>query len=291
MRLLSLVMPLLLLAAGIAPAAAAEFQPARLSVTAAGKGPDVLLIPGLATPRQVWDDTARRFSADHRLHLVQLAGFGGAPAGPNAEGPVLAPVVEELHQYLQSRHLAHVAVIGHSMGGLMGLMLAKAHPEDVGRLMVVDVLPFYPVIISPEATPASMAPIASQTRTMLAGMTPQEFAAAQQQAVQRMSITPEGQKRVLDWSLASDRRVVAGASADDLTTDLRGELATMTTPITVIYAYASAMGRPAEQVDALYASNYASAPHKRLVRIDGSLHFIMLDQPDAFAKEVKAFLQ
>ena len=45
------------------------------------------------------------------------------------------------------------------------------------------------------------------------------------------------------------------------------------------------------RLHAVYASNYASAPNKRLARVDGSMHFIMLDQPDAFAQQVEAFLK
>jgi pimeloyl-ACP methyl ester carboxylesterase len=32
-------------------------------------------------------------------------------------------------------------------------------------------------------------------------------------------------------------------------------------------------------------------PDKTMVRIDSSYHFIMLDQPDAFARELDSFLQ
>jgi pimeloyl-ACP methyl ester carboxylesterase len=32
-------------------------------------------------------------------------------------------------------------------------------------------------------------------------------------------------------------------------------------------------------------------PNKTMVRIDGSFHFIMLDQPDVFAAQVDAFLK
>ena len=49
-------------------------------------------------------------------------------------------------------------VAGHSVGGLMTLMLAQRHPEDVSRALVVDALPFYAMLFGPQATPASIEP-------------------------------------------------------------------------------------------------------------------------------------
>jgi pimeloyl-ACP methyl ester carboxylesterase len=51
---------------------------------------------------------------------------------------------------------------------------------------------------------------------------------------------------------------------------------------------ASAM--PADMVDGLYKGAFATAKTATLKRIDGSRHFIMLDQPAAFAAAVDTFL-
>src|ERR1700729_1888439 len=78
--------------------------PTRFSVVirgaAPGKGADVILIPGLSSSRDVYAAEAKLLTANYRLHLIQIAGFAGEPAGPNATGPMLAPVVEQLHQYI-----------------------------------------------------------------------------------------------------------------------------------------------------------------------------------------------
>ena len=61
----------------------------RITVTVRGKGPDVLLIPGLACSGAVWEATVAHLEGHYRLHIVQIAGFGGSPAQANAKGPVL----------------------------------------------------------------------------------------------------------------------------------------------------------------------------------------------------------
>ena len=82
---------------------------------------DVILIPGLASSREVWRATADRLKATHRVHLVQLAGFAGEP-WTHGDGAFVQPAVDELARYAAT--LNRPAVIGHSMGGMTGVMLA-----------------------------------------------------------------------------------------------------------------------------------------------------------------------
>ena len=51
------------------------------------------------------------------------------------------------------------------------------------------------------------------------------------------------------------------------------------------------MGAPASMVEKTYADAYAALPGVTLKRVDDSRHFIMLDQPKAFAEAVEAFLK
>src|SRR5580765_6837302 len=76
-------------------AAAEIFVPSRFSVQVVGSGPDVLLIPGLASSRQVWRQTVAAIPG-YRYHLVQIAGFAGEPVRDNMAGPVVAGVAEQL---------------------------------------------------------------------------------------------------------------------------------------------------------------------------------------------------
>jgi pimeloyl-ACP methyl ester carboxylesterase len=78
----------------------------------------------------------------------------------------------------------------------------------------------------------------------------------------------------------------------DLTlTDLRPRLSAIRAPVKVLYAWDADMGALPEQIDEMYAAAYAELTHAQLKRIDGSFHFIMLDQPDMFAQELDGFLR
>jgi len=268
--------------------------PTRFSVViegvAPGNGTDVLLLPGLASSRDVYAAEAKLLAPNFRLHLIQVAGFACEPAGPNASGPILAPVVEQLHQYIIDNHLQPIPVIGHSMGGLLALMLAQAHPGDVSKLLIVDTLPFYGLVFSPGATVESVAPQAKVMADQILKMPADQFAASQPLFASRMVISPDGVKAISASSIASDRTVFVNAMVEDLATDLRPQLATIKTPATLLYPCEAAEGSEA-QVTALYTTAYASMPNLHLVRIDNSRHFIMYDQPIAFDKAIQTFLK
>ncbi len=100
---------------------------------------------------------------------------------------MLAPVADELVRYIADQHLIASTVIGHSLGGELALMLAERSPTPVGRAMMVDALPYLPLMFSLEATPASIAPMAAAMPDKTAVQSSTEFAAAEPAAMARLS--------------------------------------------------------------------------------------------------------
>jgi pimeloyl-ACP methyl ester carboxylesterase len=275
------------------PATAAQSAPFtsdRLSVEVIGSGPDVILIPGLVSSREVWRPLATRLSATHRVHLVQLAGFAGEPWS-HGDGPFVAPEVEELARYIAEAGLDRPAIIGHSMGGLSGLLLAQAHPDRVGRLMIVDALPFYSALFGPTATPETARPFAAQMTAGMLAADDAAFRAQQVQSAQGLARDPAMREAMVEWSMASDRHAVAAALTDVMTTDARPGLAAMTTPVTALYATDADGGPPPAMAQGLWEREYAALPGVRLIAVDGSRHFIMADQPARFDAIVDEFLR
>ncbi len=268
----------------------AAFASDRLSVEVVGSGPDIILIPGLASSREVWRPLANRLSATHRVHLVQLAGFAGEP-WVHGDGPFVQPEVEELARYTAEAGLERPAIIGHSMGGLSGLLLAQQRPERVGRLMIVDALPFYSALFGPTVTVETARPVAAQMAAAMIAADAATYRTQQTQAAQGLARDPAIREAMVAWSLASDRRAVAAAFSDVVTTDARPGLAAMTTPVTALYATDADGGPPPALAQALWTQEYATLPRVRLVRIDGARHFIMADQPALFDAAVDEFLR
>jgi pimeloyl-ACP methyl ester carboxylesterase len=277
--------PLLIAAAlslaclGAAPApppaaapAARPFVPTRFSVVVQGTGPDVLLIPGLTGSREVWKGSVAAVPG-YRYHLLQVAGFAGTPPRGNAKGDVVAPLAEEVVRYIATRGLRRPAIVGHSMGGTVAMMVAARHPSFVGKVMVVDMLPQPAGIIGGDAV--GIRGLADSLRDL--------------------SATPGG-RRLVESAIrlfgnpesGADPDVTARATHELALTDLTPELPRIAAPLTVLYASLDPSRRTAD--DARYRIAYRGKRGAKLVRIDQSGHMIMYDQPARFRAELKAFL-
>jgi pimeloyl-ACP methyl ester carboxylesterase len=265
------------------PATASEARLSHITIKSVGHGSPIVLIPGLASPAAVFDGLAAKFGPGHRLIFVQVNGFAGsAPAAAPLDN-LLPSAVDELAGWLAANHVEKPAVIGHSMGGLMTLMLAKRHPAAAGKLMIVDALPFYGMLFGPSATPDAVRPIVEQMRAgLVSGTSPA-------QVPPHMSNTDAGKAKILAWLKTSDPKTVGEALVEDATTDVRPDLNAIPQPVTVLYAVPSPENKA--MIDGLYSAAYKSLAGAKLVGVDGSEHFIMLDQPDAFAAAVADFLK
>ncbi len=272
-------------------ASAQAFTSDRISVTTSGQGKDVILIPGLSSSPRVWKEMIAAVPG-YRYHLVQVAGFAGAPGGGNAKGDtVAAPVAEEIARYIAVNKLTAPAVIGHSMGGTMGMMLAARHPASVSKLMVVDMFPFIGAMFGgPNATAESVKPMADN---IFAQMTKADDATRQKQrdaTIAGMIDTESMRAGALEDSAKSDTDVSARAYRELVVTDLRPELARITAPTTVLYVTPKGVPLSDAQMDGYYQASYATLKGATLKRIPDAAHFIMWDQPVRFQQEVKAFL-
>lgn len=247
------------------------FASNRIAVTVRGSGPDVVLIHGLNGSAAVWDGTVKAVPG-YRYHLVQIAGFAGAPPRGNATGKVVAPVAAEVARYIAEKGLRKPAVIGHSMGGVIALMLASRYPARVGKAMVVDITPDAAGLVGLRS--AALKPVADTLLGLLA--------------------TPEGQSlfdRFDNGRSTSDRGVTSRALHELATTDLTPELPRIAAPLTVVYATPPGDPQRAAAVQRSYGRSYAGAKGAKLVRVANSGHMVMYDKPGEFGAAVRAFLK
>ena len=273
---------LLAVLAASLPAAASSapaFSPSRISVTVQGTGPDVVLIPGLASSPKVWSGTVAALPG-YRYHLVQVAGFAGTPARGNAKGAVAGGAAAEIARYIEAKGLRRPAVIGHSMGGSIALMLAARHPGAAGRVMVVDMLP----------APARIAGLPSSAARPMARLLGGELAGADR--LRRDLKSMVGRFGNSDWLATKSDGAVVGRSLDELLgTDLTPELDRIRIPLTVVYACPDPFKLTCRRFDRIYAEAYGRRPGTRLTPIARSGHMIMHDQPLAFRAEMARFLR
>ena len=102
-------------------------------VEIAGSEPPLLLVHGFT-------DTSRSFSllaphlSERRLIMPDLRGHGGSQAG---KGYRAADFADDIAGMIQRLRLDRPIVVGHSLGGMVSIMLAARHPELIGGLVIV----------------------------------------------------------------------------------------------------------------------------------------------------------
>jgi len=275
----------------------ADFQSDRIHVRVDGDvgGRDIILIPGLSSSPEIWQGTVDHLGAGWRVHRIHVQGFAGAPAEGNAQGatpsPVAAPVAEEIARYIREKGLSKPVVVGHSMGGTIGMMLAARHPDAVGKLMVVDMIPFMGAMFAaPGASAESVTPVADQIWAAQANSPREAYVAQATTSINGMINTESRRAEALEDMRESDQKVSAAAFRELITTDLRPELSKITAPTEVVYAKFNDPRMTPQITDSIYRMSFANLKDAQLKRIDDSAHFIMFDQPQAFYADLDAFL-
>jgi pimeloyl-ACP methyl ester carboxylesterase len=299
-RLASLALPPLALIAAPLPAwaqagqAAEAVTPAfaseRITVEVVGSGPDVVLIPGLSSSPDVWRSTIAALPG-YRYHLIHVRGFAGLAPGANATGPVVSPVADEIARYVRDGGLNRPALVGHSLGGTLAMMVATRNPDRVGRLMVVDMFPFIGAMFGgPQATPDSVRPMAEQIRTNIATATGDARRTQVEQTIAGMVRTENMRAAAVDHSLTSDGPTSGQAMYDIITTDLTPDLVRFTGPFRVLYAAPPTMPIAPDMLGIFYRTAYSGAPQAEVELIPDAYHFIMWDEPARFQRELREFL-
>lgn len=278
------------LAASPAAWAQAAFASRRIVVETRGRGPDLVLIPGLASTSAVWRGTADRLAGRYRLHLVSVRGFGDLAAQANAEGAVMGAVAGEIRRYITDQRLNRPSLIGHSMGGQLGIRVAADMPGRVSRLMTVDSSPFFAALISPQATVGDVEPIAQVAYQAIQFLGDDALRARGREMGLELGGATDALFGTMGWQ-GGDRKVLAQSLYEVMTVDLRRRLADITAPVTVVYGWSADQNSPRSRTDTLFRAAYANLPTAATFeRIEGAEHMVMIDQPTRFMAAVDRFL-
>jgi len=261
----------------------------RMERTGVEGAPAVVFVPGLASHGDLWRPWAEEYADTYDVFVVTAPGFAGEQPRVGG-GPFLQSTVAEIAASLKRYGVSKATIVGHSIGGLMALMLANEAPDLVGNVLVVDSLPYLAAMFMPGTEPDQARAQAYFMADRMKAMPHIAFIAQQKQGLPRLSNTPAFLPVLEKWSTASDQATVAKAFAEGLGTDYRLELKNITVRITVLAAFSKAMGVPRAQIKMLYETQYAGLRHVDVHLVDDSYHFIMIDQPEQFSQHLSNVL-
>ncbi len=108
-----------------------------------GQGTPLVILHGLFGLLDNWQTLAKFWSQKYHVYLVDLRNHGRSPHSNDFNYDLM---VADLAEFITEHQLQNPIIMGHSMGGKVAMNFALTHPEQVSKLIVVDIAPrAYPV--------------------------------------------------------------------------------------------------------------------------------------------------
>lgn len=105
-----------------------------------GKGEPLLLIHGLGSSTQDWENQVAFFSSRYQVIAFDLRGHGKTdkPKHPYT----VSLLAEDTACFIKALNLSPVNVVGHSLGGMIAFQLAVDYPTLIKSMIIVNSAPF-----------------------------------------------------------------------------------------------------------------------------------------------------
>ena len=251
----------------------------------------VVFLHGLFGQGRNWNTIGKALAAGHRVILVDLPNHGRSAWTDRIDYVEMADAVaREVLAPLAAA--GPVALVGHSMGGKVAMVLALRHPELVERLVVVDVSPvdygttreFVGYIAALRGLDLGAIADRGDAERLLEPAVPNATVRSfLLQNLRRASQGPDGQS--WRWQpnldvLARDIEQLSGWPGEAV-----GALAPYPGPVLWIAGAESGYIEP--EYDEAMTRFF---PRKRLVTIKGAGHWVHSEKPEIFTDVVRRFL-
>ena len=232
-----------------------------------GSGPDLLLLPGWACVQTMWDATIPFLLPRWRVVSLDFAGFGASTAG--ARDWTMAEFARDAQAVIEHLDLRRVTLVGHSMGGAVALEAANLCRDRVARVIGCDSFTYLELyarvdeaLIGP-ALAGMRADYPTTVRSLIG-------------AYLLETGDPALARHVADTMAAAPPEHAIAAMEQLLRWDLDASLKRCPVPIATVNARPFLKAEAASQ----YQDRFA------IETIDNVGHFLMMEQPEAFARAV-----
>jgi len=103
-----------------------------------GQGEPMMILHGLFGSSDNWLTQAKIFGEHYKVYSIDLRNHGQSPHSDAFDYPSM---VADLKEFIGEHSLESPVIIGHSMGGKAAMNFALAHPDQLSKLIVVDISP------------------------------------------------------------------------------------------------------------------------------------------------------
>ncbi|AZG17128.1 alpha/beta fold hydrolase [Cupriavidus pauculus] len=97
----------------------------------------VIIVPGITSPAITWGFVGAQFGTRFDTYVLDVRGRGLSSAGPELDYSLDAQAADVI-AFAQALGLSRYQIVGHSMGGRIGIRAARSRPAGLTRLVMVD---------------------------------------------------------------------------------------------------------------------------------------------------------
>jgi len=116
-----------------------DYKGSKLFYTVTGSGPACILLHGFLENITIWDVIRTQLKSGHKVICIDLPGHGQSDVLDGTFS--IADMADAVLQVVEREKLGKVDLVGHSMGGYVALAFAKANPEIVNGLLLLNSTP------------------------------------------------------------------------------------------------------------------------------------------------------
>lgn len=108
-----------------------------------GEGQPIVILHGLFGSSDNWLSIGKKLAEEYQVFLVDQRNHGRSPWNEEWNYDVMS---DDLHEFILSEQIEKPIIIGHSMGGKTAMNYAVRYPDNLEKLVVVDISPrSYPI--------------------------------------------------------------------------------------------------------------------------------------------------
>jgi len=240
-----------------------------------GTGPKLLLIHSMGMDGHSMDQLAESMKSDFDILSLTILGHGDSDS-PNTELP-LDEHAEIMRNICTQLDFKPSVLIGHSVGGMMGMILTAKYPDEYNGLVLVDIAPFEMTGGSSRPEPPAFFETEKKAKEWLAERYP--------------GFTPYYVKNRIKYAFKQkDGKLYLKPRGDTvrsgLAIDLWPYVERIRCPVLLLMGVESDLVTPETQ-----KRMEKTVPDIEAVKVDGTGHMIPQDVPEKFEELVKGFLK
>lgn len=112
---------------------------ASIFYTDTGSGTPIILLHGFLENHTMWDAIQSKLASRHRVICIDLLGHGAS--GNTGYVHTMEDMAAAVQTVVDTLAITKMHLVGHSMGGYVGLAFAKAQPERITSLCLLNSTP------------------------------------------------------------------------------------------------------------------------------------------------------